>query len=306
MHQLPQGKGSPADGQPRSVRLWDAKTGAALQRLSGHVGSIHALVYTPDGTRLISAGADQVIRIWDLANGRLARSLEGHSAPVHALAIDPHGRLLASAGAEGMIRIWDLGEGTLLRSLTGHANWVMSLAFHPDGTRLASAGADRTVRLWDPRGGREVLTLHGHQGRVNGVAFSGDGSRLASVSEDGLVRVWETDLTQQCASAPEPLTSHSPRLDRSRVTTARPRASGEDLATVWTRISGFIQGQPTQGLESARICRVSSRNKRMQMYRTTEVTENTEIRDRPPWRSLVRSIRATQGQVSDEFRWPPR
>jgi WD40 repeat protein len=191
--QLPKGKTEPADGRPRSVRIWDLKSGSPLRSLREHVGSIHALVFSRDGSRLISAGSDRIIRIWDPSNGRLIRNLAGHSGTIYALALDPGGEHLASAGSDGSIRIWDPGEGRLVQTLTGHTNWVQCLSFHPDGTRLASAGADATVRIWDPLGGREVLTLRGHRERVHGVSFSPDGSRLASASADGVVRIWETD-----------------------------------------------------------------------------------------------------------------
>jgi WD40 repeat protein/serine/threonine protein kinase len=192
--QLPKGKGSPPEDRSRSIRLWDLKTGAALRSLEDHVGSIYSLVFTPDGTRLISAGLDRLVRIWDPQSGRLVQKLEGHPGAIYALALRPDGRQIATAGDDGSIRVWDLTEGRLIRVLPGHTNWVLGLAYHPDGSRLASAGADRTVRLWDPEAGREILTLRGHRDRVCGVSFSPDGSSLASASTDGVVRVWKTDL----------------------------------------------------------------------------------------------------------------
>lgn len=65
--QQPTGKDSPHAERARPVRLWDAKTGSPLRLLTGHMGSIHAIVFTPEGTRLISAGADRLIRVWDTA-----------------------------------------------------------------------------------------------------------------------------------------------------------------------------------------------------------------------------------------------
>jgi len=58
------------------------------------MGSIHALVFNPEGTRLISAGAERLIRVWDTGNGRLLRTLEGHSKSIHALALGLDGRHL--------------------------------------------------------------------------------------------------------------------------------------------------------------------------------------------------------------------
>jgi len=90
--QQPVGKDTPRAEQARPVRLWDAKTGSPLRSLTVHMGSIHALVFNPEGTRLISAGADRLIRVWDTGNGRLLRTLEGHSKSIHALALGLDGR----------------------------------------------------------------------------------------------------------------------------------------------------------------------------------------------------------------------
>ena len=66
--------------------------------MTGHIGSVHSLLFNHEGTCLISAGADRLIRLWDTSDGRLIRTLEQHSRPVHALALSPDGSQLASAG----------------------------------------------------------------------------------------------------------------------------------------------------------------------------------------------------------------
>jgi eukaryotic-like serine/threonine-protein kinase len=192
--QVPAGKSVPPESDARTIRLWDPATGKEVRALRGHVGSIYALAFSPDGTTLATAGADRDVRIWDVATGEPRVTLHGHSAAVFGLAFSPDGKLLASASADRTIRCWDLDTDRQCHVLEGHTNWVMGVAFSPDGARLASAGADQTVRIWDPAGGRVVLTLRGPQDRVHGVAFSPDGSRLAGAAADGVVRVWETDF----------------------------------------------------------------------------------------------------------------
>ncbi len=180
-------------GDGRTIRIWDPATGREIRALQGHVGSIHSVAFSHDGTRLASAGADGNVRIWDPVSGDLLSELKGHSGAVFAVAFSPDGSRLATAGADPdrSICIWDASNGRPILPLRNHTNWIMGLAFSPDGTRLASAGADQTVRIWDPVRGREVLTLRGPRDRVFGVAFSPDGSELAAASADALVRIWE-------------------------------------------------------------------------------------------------------------------
>jgi WD40 repeat protein/serine/threonine protein kinase len=191
--QEPMDKVPPAEGQARAIRICDAATGISIRSLHGHTGSIHAVAFSPDGTKLASAGSDQDVRIWSVATGEVSMHLGGHSGAVLCLAFSPDGKTLASAGSDHTICCWDMATGHLIHKLAGHANWVMGVAFSPDGTRLASAGADQSVRVWDPAQGRELLSLRGPRDRVHGVAFCPDGTRLAAASADGHVWVWETE-----------------------------------------------------------------------------------------------------------------
>ena len=190
--QAPIGKFSPPQTDARTIRLWNASSGVPLRTLAGHTGSIHAIAFSPDDKRLISAGADGIVRVWNIETGEATLTLKDFEGPLFTLALSPDGTTVAAAGADKTIGCWDLATGRLLHQLEGHINFVMGIAFSPDGSRLASGGLDQTVRIWDVARGRELLVLRGPRDRVHGVAFSPDGSALAAASADGLVRVWES------------------------------------------------------------------------------------------------------------------
>ena len=67
-----------ADGHLRAVgehyhhgiTLEDARTGQ-VRALDGHLDRVTALAFTPDATRLVSAGADGQLIVWEVASGRL-------------------------------------------------------------------------------------------------------------------------------------------------------------------------------------------------------------------------------------------
>ena len=94
--QKPLGKLPAAEGEGRTIRLWDPVTGHEIHSLHGHVGSVHALSFSPDDARLASAGADQIVRLWDPTKGNVLSMLKG-IRPVFAVAFSPDGRRLASA-----------------------------------------------------------------------------------------------------------------------------------------------------------------------------------------------------------------
>ena len=48
-----------------TVRLWDLATFQEVAELHGHMAYVHALAWSPDGTRLVSGSGDFTVRVWD-------------------------------------------------------------------------------------------------------------------------------------------------------------------------------------------------------------------------------------------------
>ena len=49
------------------------------------------IAFSPDGSRLASAGADETVRIWDVFRGHELLSLRGPKDRVHGVAFSPDG-----------------------------------------------------------------------------------------------------------------------------------------------------------------------------------------------------------------------
>ena len=187
----PDGSQLASASEDKTIKLWNAQTGAELHTLSGHSNNVLCVQFSPSGTQLASSGWDKTIKFWSAKTGRELRStLNRHTGPVWSLAFSPDGTRLASGSFDG-IKLWDTQSGAELRTLTVDSNYSVSVAFSRDGERLA-ASSDKSIKLWDVESGAELRTLVGHSDHVMGVAFSPDGERLASGSSDKTIKLWNT------------------------------------------------------------------------------------------------------------------
>ena len=185
----PDGRFIVSGSQDRTVKVWDAQSGALLRSLKGHT-SVSAVAVSPDGCFIISGSWDQTVKVWDAQSGALLRSLGGHTGPVLAVAVSSDGRFIVSGSWDGTVKVWDAQSGALLRSLKGHTDFVFDVAVSPDGRFLVSGLGDGTVKVWDAQNGELLCSLKGHTGQVNTVAVSPDGRFLVSGSGDHTIRAW--------------------------------------------------------------------------------------------------------------------
>jgi WD40 repeat protein len=149
-----------------------------------------AVVFSPDGQWLASAGYDRTVRLWRAVTGQEAEEMIGHTRAVTSTVFSPDGRWLASGSLDRTIKLWDVSSGREARTFEGHTHGVVSLAFSPDGQWLASGGEDKMVKIWEVATGRERQTLKGHVNDVTSVAFSPDGELVAGGSLGQTIRIW--------------------------------------------------------------------------------------------------------------------
>ncbi|MFJ3792720.1 helix-turn-helix domain-containing protein [Kitasatospora sp. NPDC090091] len=157
-----------------------------------HQGPVNALALTPDGTTLLSAGADQTTRVWDLPTGRVAAELRGHPTFVLNVAVADDGRtVVTSAGISsppGSVLLWDLHRGT---DLAPGPDRPAVTAVASAGDRAAVGTADGRIALWDVGGPvPRPVTVTPPDGRpVTALAFDRRGRTLAAARGDGAVQV---------------------------------------------------------------------------------------------------------------------
>ena len=209
----PNGKLLATGGRDKTVKLWHVETQRCFQTLSGHIGRILSLAFSPDGTLLVSGGGDnwemkknadgrtsyfsdgdspvdRTARVWEVATGENIATLET-SGMVLGTAFSPDGKCLATGANNKTVTLWCTKTWQPMATLDTVS--FESFAFSPDGSRLVIGGTwpEQRIQVWDVETRELIVALSGHKSDVESLAFSPDGRLLASGGFDGIIYLWD-------------------------------------------------------------------------------------------------------------------
>jgi len=183
--------------------LLDLATLEEVEHLPALGPDVSMVVYSPDGSLLISGSPSGEIRVWSCAERRLLQELDHSKAPIYLLHVPANGRRLLSVDEQGKAIWWDTLRWQTIRTFTIGGDPLLATAgllgraVSPDDRLLALGTWTGAVRWLNAETG-EILdtTSGGHGVGVPGMAFSGDNRRAASVSGDGTVALWNPSSLQ--------------------------------------------------------------------------------------------------------------
>lgn len=171
------------------ISVYVAPPGPRLVWHGSHDSWVTSVAYRPDGSQVLSAGADGALCAWDADTGtRVWRRDDSELAL--SLAYSPDGSTFATGGADSNVRLRDAGTGEELWRASS-SGMIFSVAFSPDGRHIASGDDGGTLRVWSSGSGREILRTD-LGSPVRCVAFSPSGKTIAAGTEQNVLVLWET------------------------------------------------------------------------------------------------------------------
>ncbi len=198
----------------RSLRAWDARSGAALFSTTTDA-PLRDLLLSPSGDLLAAADHTGQVSLWELPSGKLRhRFTVMNTTDARArVRFDDSGRLIAAAAwtqenlyaRTGHVGVWETGSGHLVTRLASlDAGSLSTFSMSPDGSTLATAGLPpwnpalqsppgrSVIRLWDAQTGELQETLRADARRHSLLRFAPDSRWLAVVVDGAATRLWDT------------------------------------------------------------------------------------------------------------------
>lgn len=192
--------------------VWEWQSESYILKQQGHFDSMNALVYTPDGQRVITAADDGKIKVWDTDSGFCIVTFTEHTSGVTAAQFTKKGNVLFTASLDGSVRAWDLIRYRNFRTFTAPTRLSFScMAVDPSGEVVAAGSLDSfDIHIWSVQTGQLLDRLAGHEGPVSALSFTPDGGVLISGSWDRTARIWSIFNRTQTS---EPLQLQADVLD---------------------------------------------------------------------------------------------
>jgi len=156
----------------RDIIIFNSITGSQTAVFSGHTDQVNSLVFSSDGTSLVSGGSDRTVKLWDVQTGGVVTTFSGHSGWVLSVSISADSTMIASASSDSTIHLWDIQKGECHHVIKQQSS-VHCVCFSPTDPQYLLSKSGNEIWQWDINGHQTPPTYDGCQ-----VSFSPDGTQL--------------------------------------------------------------------------------------------------------------------------------
>lgn len=184
---------------------------ALLRSWSAHEGGASSVAFTPDGTKLVSGGADKLARVWNAADAASVATLSGAADVITDLAVSKDAAFVAASSADKSVHVWKLpaavaAQPVAVEASLAHDSPLRTVDFGGDASRLVTAGEDGVVQVWDVATRTRLQRYLPRGGAITQVALADDNITLLSTSTDQTASVETVAASLVFAADPEAIT----------------------------------------------------------------------------------------------------
>ncbi|RMZ75808.1 hypothetical protein DV738_g5269, partial [Chaetothyriales sp. CBS 135597] len=173
-----------------------------------HANFIYGVAFSPDGSRLVSVGADKKILLYDGKTGALQTELsppaDSHTGSIFAVSWSSDSRSLVTSSADRTVKIWDVEAAKVKHTWTfgdtGSVSHQQVGVVWPSGRSdglIISLSLDGQLNYLHTSSATPTRVVSGHQKSITALTTSSTGSpssapTLWTGSYDGRLSAWDT------------------------------------------------------------------------------------------------------------------
>jgi WD40 repeat protein len=175
-----------------TIFLFDTNKGQTISTIKAHKRSITGILFSSDGTHMVTSSLDGRIFTHDLMTSKAIYDIHLHSG-VSVMTANSDGSVIAAGLANGHIELFDSRTDQRSMKIEAHSGYTSAIAFNPDSSLLASGGNDRVLNLFDIRQTlASYAKFHRHLSTPLAVTFDLDG-RVWDGTRLGELQAWTCD-----------------------------------------------------------------------------------------------------------------
>ena len=160
--------------RPGDIIIIDAITGSQTAVLSRHTGEVNSLMFSLDGTFLVSGSYDCTVKLWDVQSGGDIKTFYGHTYWVWSVSISIDCTRIASGSRDGTLRLWNIQTGECYHTVRQQGS-VYHVSFSPMDPQYLISICDNKVWQWNTNGHQINPLFNG-----SCIAFSSDRPKFVS------------------------------------------------------------------------------------------------------------------------------
>lgn len=184
----------------RMAIVWSVQTGQPILRLRGHRATVEMVVYTANGSLIVTGSSDATVKFWNAVTGAPLGSFH-HRWQIEGFLLSHEGSKLAVRLQEGVALYETSSRGFVVQLgvvETPYSVKAPIAAFSPDGSRLfINENLQRhsriytNTRIFTTDNCRELIRFEQFPEQIIAGVFSPDGAKLATLLRGGVTSVWD-------------------------------------------------------------------------------------------------------------------